>query len=153
MVSRDGPRKDNPEGASSFVLEGRTYAVLDTELYFGDPGTIRVRTLPDGTRRVSDSPQYRGITPQEVAIAQGERLWTDDYGGKDAYIMALNYPTAKERAEGKTGSCIEIHASCNLEKAGYRNYGGTLGCVALYPAFARRIYQQVNPGTPVRIVE
>lgn len=153
MVSRNGPLKENPGGAGSFIVDGKTYAVLDTELYFGDLGSIRVRTLPDATRRVSTSPQDRPITAEEIAIARDEQLWTDSYGGKDAYIMALNYPTAQERAEGKTGSCIEIHASSNLEKAGYRNYEGTLGCVSLYPAFARMIYERVNPGTPVRIVE
>lgn len=153
MVSKRGPRKDNPGGAGSFIVDGRTYAVLDTELFFGDPTTITVETLPDGTRRVSENVLDRSITPEEIAIAQSEKLWTDAYGGKDAYVMALDYPNELDRAEGKTGSCIEIHASCNLERSGYRNYGGTQGCIALYTAFARRIYERVNPGTWVRIVE
>jgi D-alanyl-D-alanine dipeptidase len=153
MVSTRGPRKENPGGVGSFIVDGKTYAVLDTELFFGDPTTITVETLPDGTRRVSENVLDRSITPEEIAIAQSEKLWTDAYGGKDAYVMALDYPNAMDRAEGKTGSCIEIHASVNLDRVGYRNYGGTQGCVALYPAFARRIYERVNPGTAVRIVE
>jgi murein L,D-transpeptidase YafK len=67
--------------------------------------------------------------------------------------MALDYPNTEDRAQGKTGSCIEIHASVNLEQVGYEDYKGTLGCVSLYPAYAKRIYDHVNPGTPVRIVE
>ena len=153
MVSKHGPRKENPGGVGSFIVDGKTYAVLDTELFFGDPTIITVETLPDGTRRVSENVLDRSITPEEIAIAQSEKLWTDAYGGKDAYVMALDYPNVMDRAEGKTGSCIEIHASSNLERVGYRNYGGTQGCVALYPAFAAKIYQRVNPGTPVRIVK
>jgi len=153
MVSRDGPSKMNPGGESSFVADGLTYAVLDTELYFGDLTKIRVKVLPDGTRKVSDDLSDRPITPLEIRIAQDEKLWTDPYGGKDAYVMALDYPNKKDMAEGKTGSCIEIHASLNIEKEGYKNYEGTLGCIAMYPADAKRVYEYVNPGTPVRIVE
>ena len=68
-------------------------------------------------------------------------------------MMALDYPNTKDRSEGKTGSCIEIHASLNLEKAGYKNYKGTHGCIAMYPAYAKRIYEYVNPETSVRVVE
>jgi len=28
-----------------------------------------------------------------------------------------------------------------------------MGCVTMYPMYAKRIYEYVNPGTPVRIVE
>jgi len=153
MVSRNGPPKQNPGGVQSFVFDGHTYAVLDTELYFGDLAHIRVKVLPDGTRKVSHDLNDRPITPEEIKIAHGERLWTDAYGGKDSYVMALNYPNNKDRSEGKTGSCIEIHASLNLEKEGYKKYKGTLGCIAMYPADAKRVYEYVNPGTPVRIVE
>jgi D-alanyl-D-alanine dipeptidase len=153
MVSTHGPPKKNPGGASSFVVDGHTYAVLDTELYFGDLKKIRVKVLPDGTRKVSHDVNDRLITPLEISIAQSERLWTDAYGGKDAYVMALDYPNPEDRAEGKTGSCIEIHASLKLEKEGYKNYTGTLGCISMYPDYAKRIYEHVNPGTPVRIVE
>lgn len=153
MVSRNGPPKQNPGGLSSFVMDGKTYAVLDTELYFGDLASIRVHVSPDGTRTVSQDPQDRPITPEEIEIAQSERLWTDAYGGDHVYVMALDYPNKQDRAEGKTGSCIEIHASINLEKDGYENYTGSMGCVTMYPMYAKRIYEYVNPGTPVRIIE
>ena len=153
MVSKNGPKKNNPGGVSSLVVDGRTYAVLDTELYFGDLKKIRVKVLPDGTRKVSHDVNDRPITPLEIRIAQSERLWTDAYGGKNAYVMALDYPNPKDRAEGKTGSCIEIHASLKLENEGYKKYTGTLGCVSMYPDYAKRVYEYVNPGTPVRIVE
>jgi L,D-peptidoglycan transpeptidase YkuD (ErfK/YbiS/YcfS/YnhG family) len=153
MVSRAGPPKLNPGGLSSTIVEGKTYAVLDTELYFGDLETIRVKMLPDGTRKVSGDKDDRPISRREIAIAQSEKLWTDAYGGKNAYVMALDYPNSEDRKQGKTGSCIEIHASLKLEEAGYDNYTGTLGCVSLYPAYAERVYTFVNPGTPVRIIE
>ena len=153
MVSRNGPPKQNPGGLASSVIEGKTYAVLDTELYFGDLTNIRVKVLPDGTRKVSEDIHDRPITREEIEIAQGEKLWTDAYGGQQVYVMALDYPTEEDRAQGKTGSCIEIHASVNLEKVGYEDYKGTLGCVSLFPAYAKRIYDHVNPGTPVRIIE
>ena len=153
MVSSSGPPKLNPGGLSSTVVEGKTYAVLDTELFFGDLTEIRVKELPDGTRKVSDNGEDRPISRREIAIAQGEKLWTDSYGGDQAYVMALDYPSREDRAQGKTGSCIEIHASLKLEEAGYDKYTGTLGCVSLYPAYAHRIYTLVNPGTPVRIIE
>jgi L,D-peptidoglycan transpeptidase YkuD (ErfK/YbiS/YcfS/YnhG family) len=153
MVSRNGPPKQNPGGLTSSVIEGKTYAVLDTELYFGDLTNIRVKVLPDGTRKVSESPGDRPITREEIEIAQGEKLWTDAYGGEQVYVMALDYPNKEDRVQGKTGSCIEIHASLKLEKVGYENYKGTLGCVSLYPSYAERIYDYVNPGTPVRIIE
>lgn len=153
MVSRNGPPKQNPGGLTSFLVEGKTYAVLDTELYVGDLTDIRVKVLPDGTRKVSEDIHDRPITREEIGIAQGEKLWTDAYGGVQAYVMALNYPNKEDRAQGKTGSCIEIHASVKLEKVGYEDYKGTLGCVSLYPAYAKRMYEHVNPGTPVRIIE
>jgi len=153
MVSRNGPPKQNPGGLTSSVIQGKTYAVLDTELYVGDLTDIRVKVLPDGTRKVSEDIHDRPITREEIEIARGEKLWTDAYGGEQAYVMALDYPNKDDRAQGKTGSCIEIHASVNLEKVGYKDYKGTLGCVSLYPAYAKRIYHYVTPGTPVRIIE
>ena len=95
MVSRNGPPKKNPGGVSSFVINGKTYAVLDTELFFGNLDKIRVKVLPDGTRKVSADLNDRGITPKEIEIAQGEKLWTDPYGGKNCYVMALDYPNKK----------------------------------------------------------
>ncbi|MGA1871425.1 MAG: M15 family metallopeptidase [bacterium] len=153
MLSRNGPSKQNPGGVSSFVIDGQTYAVLDTELYFGDLKKIRVKDFPDGTRTISNDPSARPITPEEIKIAQDEKLWTNSYGGENIYVMALDYPNEQDRAEGKTGSCIEIHASANLERVKYRNYKGTYGCVSMYSYYARRIYEHVNPKTPVRIVK
>lgn len=153
MVSRNGPPKENPGGVSSFVVESKTYAVLDTELYFGELTDIRVKVLPDGTRKVSGDTSDRPITTEELKIAQDEKLWTDAYGGENVYVMALDYPTAEERAQGKTGSCIEIHASLNLEKVGHKNYRGTLGCITLYPTDAKKLYHYLNPGTKVRITQ
>ena len=153
MVSRNGPLKQNPGGLDSFVVDRKTYAVLDTELYFGNLKKIRVKVLSDGTRKVSHDLHDRLITPEEIKIAQSERLWTDAYGGKNAFVMALDYPNKKDKDEGKTGSCIEIHASLKLEKEGYKHYTGSMGCVTMYPMYAKRIYEYVNPGTPVRIVE
>lgn len=153
MVSRSGPLKLNPDGLSSTIVEGKTFAVLDTELYFGDLEAIRVKMLPDGTRKVSDDMRDRPISRKEIAIAQGEKLWTDAYGGENATVMALDYPNSADKKQGKTGSCIEIHASLKLEEAGYDDYTGTLGCISLYPAYAERVYAFVNPGTPVRIIE
>ena len=153
MVSRNGPSKANPGGLSSFVVDEKTYAVLDTELYFGALDQIRVKLLPDGTRKVSDALVDRPITPEEIEIAQDEKLWTAAYGGAHVYVMALNYPNTQDRAEGRTGSCIEIHASAHLEEVGHTHYSGTLGCIVLYPSDAKRIYTYVNPGTPVRIVK
>jgi len=153
MLSRNGPAKRNPGGLSSSVIDGKTYAVLDTELYFGDLTRIRVKLLPDGTRKVSNDINDRPINAEEIKIAQDEKLWTDAYGGMNCYVMALDYPNKRDRAEGKTGSCIEIHASLNLEKAGYKHYEGTKGCIAMYSLDAKRLYAYVNPGTPVRIAE
>jgi len=89
MVSKNGPPKKNPGGVSSFVVDGQTYAVLDTELYFGDLKKIRVKVFPDGTRKVSNDVNDRPITPLEIRIAQSERLWTDAYGGENAFVRQM----------------------------------------------------------------
>lgn len=153
MVSRNGPAKANPRGRDSFVLPKRTYCVLDTVLYFGDLADIRVRELPDGTRRISRDGNGRPMTQQELAIAGDEKLWTAAYGGRDIFVMALNYPNARDRAAGRTGSCIAIHGSANLARLGFKRYPGTYGCIALYPADAKKVYHRVHPDTPVRIVD
>ncbi len=152
MVSRNGPPKQNPAGVGSFVKDGETYAVLNTELYFGELGGIRVKLLPDGTKAVSNDPHDRPLSGEEMKIASDEKLWTNAYGGKNIFVMALNYPNEKDRNENKTGSCIEIHASATLEGKGYKAYSGTYGCIALFSDYAKLIYAKVNPGTPVRIV-
>ena len=133
MVSRNGPPKKNPDGQNSFVVDGETYAIRDTELYFG---------------KLEDA----GLSEEELKIAQDEKLWTAAYGGENVFVMALDYPNEQDRREGRTGSSIEIHASVPLGQAGFERHKGTLGCVALIPDHASGIYAHVNPGTPVRIV-
>ena len=133
MVSRNGPPKKNPYGQSSFVVEGETYSIRDTELYFGKL-------------------EHAGLSEPELNIAQDEKLWTAAYGGENVFVMAIDYPNEKDRVEGKTGSSIEIHASAILANVGFEAYKGTLGCIALIPHHARDIYQHIVPGTPVRII-
>ena len=133
MVSRNGPPKNNPDGQSSFVVEGETYSIRDTELYFGNL-------------------QNAGLSEPELKIAQDEKLWTAAYGGENVFVMALDYPNEKDKKEGRTGSSIEIHASAILANIGFEAYKGTLGCIALMPHHARDIYQRIVPGTPVRII-
>jgi L,D-peptidoglycan transpeptidase YkuD (ErfK/YbiS/YcfS/YnhG family) len=153
MVSRSGPLKKNPGGLSSRVVDGMTYSVLDTELYFGRLSAIRVKTNPDGTRSVSKDPRDRPISAREIQIAQDEKLWTDSYGGKNVYIMAIDYPNESDRRAGRTGSSIEIHASAHLRRRGFEKYSGTHGCIAMMPDDAARIYAPVVVGTPVRIIK
>ena len=78
-----------------------------------------------------------------------EKLWTEDYGGKDAVVMGLNYPNEAERAQGYTGECIEIHASLH----GGIGQNASAGCVRMLPADARDLYQYVDVGTQVIIQE
>jgi len=72
--------------------------------------------LPDGTRKVSDDMRDRPISQREITIAQSEKLWTDAYGGKNAYVMALDYPNSEDRKQGKTGSCIETGSSLRADR-------------------------------------
>lgn len=133
MVSRNGPPKINPGGQSSFVVDGETYSIRDTELYFGKL-------------------EHAGLSEREFKIAQDEKLWTAAYGGEDVYVMALDYPNEEDKKEGRTGSSIEIHASEILENVGIKDYKGTLGCIALIPNHAKKIYERIAAGTPVRIL-
>lgn len=75
-----------------------------------------------------------------------EELWRDAYGGKEAVVMCLDYPNSKDTAEGRTGSCIEIHASKNFDKP-------SLGCVKLTCEDAKILYELVEVGTEVEIRE
>ena len=133
MVSRNGPAKTNPGGQSSLVVDGETYSIRDTELYFGQL-------------------EHAGLSGQELKIAQDEKLWTAAYGGEHVFVMALNYPNEKDKREGKTGSSIEIHSSAILADEELETYRGTLGCIALVPPHAKDIYEHIEPGTLVRIV-
>lgn len=133
MLSRNGPPKTNPGGQSSFVVDGETYSIRDTELYFGKL-------------------EHAGLSAQELKTAQDEKLWTAAYGGEHVYVMALDYPNEEDRKNGRTGSSIEIHASAILENLGFKSYKGTLGCIALIPCHAKKIYERIGAGTPVRIL-
>ncbi len=78
---------------------------------------------------------------------KSESLWTDGYGGKEAVVMCLDYPNAKDKAMGYTGGCIQIHASL-LGGIGQKV---SRGCVRMNPADARDLYLRVNVGTKVII--
>lgn len=71
---------------------------------------------------------------------EDEQLWTEDYGGKEAVVMGLNYPNDEEVAKGYTGECIEIHASLH---GGIGEYASG-GCVRMLPADARDLYKHVD---------
>ncbi|HAA53893.1 MAG TPA: hypothetical protein DCE42_04020 [Myxococcales bacterium] len=72
-----------------------------------------------------------------------ERLWRRPYGGKRATVMAINYPNEKDMKAGKTGSCIEIHASYHVRTSA--------GCVLLWPKHIFEVYNCVAPGTRVEL--
>lgn len=78
-----------------------------------------------------------------------EKLWSDPYGGQDAVVMSIDYPNAKDRLRGFTGDCIHIHAD-------KRHQDGVLkksyGCIHMFPADARQLYEIVQVGTPVKIL-
>lgn len=70
-------------------------------------------------------------------------LWKSLFGGRLASVMALDYPNAEDRRQGRTGSCILIHGTYHL--------GRTEGCIILWPEHLKPLYQCVNPGTRVEI--
>lgn len=73
-----------------------------------------------------------------------ERLWLRPYGGRFATVMALDYPNKRDQKEGRTGSCIEIHASYHLK--------GSAGCVTLFPHHMIALYNCLVPKTRVEII-
>jgi L,D-peptidoglycan transpeptidase YkuD (ErfK/YbiS/YcfS/YnhG family) len=75
---------------------------------------------------------------------RNERLWLRPYGGRYATVMALNYPNKSDQKSGRTGSCIEIHASYHLD--------GSAGCITLFPHHAVALYNCLAPQTRVEIV-
>ncbi|MCC7431298.1 L,D-transpeptidase [bacterium] len=89
--------------------------------------------------------EKKGVT--EFSRTEGtkeEELWQDAYGGDEAVVFCLNYPNKKDKSEGKTGSCIEIHATKNFDKP-------SLGCVKLRCEEAKFLYGLVEVGTKVEI--
>jgi len=104
------------------------------------PGT---HPIIDGRTWCEDSLLYYGPDgPPD------ERLWTDSYGGEDAAVMGLDYPNDEDVRAGRTGDCIEIHASANL-KIGRLTPSG--GCIKLFASDALELYNRVSVGTPVII--
>jgi L,D-peptidoglycan transpeptidase YkuD (ErfK/YbiS/YcfS/YnhG family) len=78
-----------------------------------------------------------------------EKLWTDPYGGDQATVMSINYPNAKDKAMGFTGSCIHLHADRRIENGGLRK---SYGCIHMFPPDAMELYQAVDVGVPVKIL-
>ncbi len=78
-----------------------------------------------------------------------EKLWSESYGGDEACIMSLNYPNEEDKARGFTGECIHIHSDKHLvDGALTKSYG----CIHMFPADARELYDIVTVGTPVKIL-
>jgi hypothetical protein len=78
-----------------------------------------------------------------------ERLWADVYGGEDATVLSINYPNASDRANGRTGDCIHIHAEKKIAEGSLRE---SYGCIHLYTEHARELYEIVDVCTPVKIL-
>jgi L,D-peptidoglycan transpeptidase YkuD (ErfK/YbiS/YcfS/YnhG family) len=78
-----------------------------------------------------------------------EKLWAEPYGGQEATVISINYPNAKEKLMGFTGECIHIHADKrHVEGVLKKSYG----CIHMYPADAKELYDMVQVGTPVKIL-
>ncbi len=78
-----------------------------------------------------------------------EKLWEDCYGGDRATVISLNYPNAKEKRMGYSGSCIHIHAdNRTIDGALKKSYG----CIHMFPHDAIELYELVDVGTPVKIL-
>lgn len=78
-----------------------------------------------------------------------EKLWTNSYGGDQATVMSINYPSPKEQRMGYTGGCIHIHADKKLvDGALTKSYG----CIHMFPKDAVELYEIVDVGTPVKIL-
>ncbi|MFO8016666.1 MAG: L,D-transpeptidase family protein [Candidatus Woesearchaeota archaeon] len=101
-------------------------------------------TIKDGRTWCKGNDLYYGSTGPS-----GEKLWTDAYGGDQAAVMGLNYPNGEDREKGYTGGCIEIHAS----KLGGIREKSSAGCVRMNPSDANELYNRVDVGTKVRILE
>jgi hypothetical protein len=78
-----------------------------------------------------------------------EKLWTKVYGGEDATVMSINYPNAVDRAQGRTGDCIHIHAEKKMIEGPLKE---SYGCIHLYTEHALELYEIVDVRTPVKIL-
>jgi hypothetical protein len=104
------------------------------------PGT---KPIIDGETWCENSELYYGPTgPAD------ERLWTDAYGGADAVVMGLDYPNGEDIRAGRTGDCIEIHATKRLKDG---RLTPSAGCIKLFSPDALFLYNRVSVGTPVII--
>jgi L,D-peptidoglycan transpeptidase YkuD (ErfK/YbiS/YcfS/YnhG family) len=119
------------------------YAIIWMASKKGDNTRPGTNPIVDGTTWCDESELYYGPTgPAD------ERLWTDAYGGEDAVVMGLDYPNEEDRRAGRTGDCIEIHASRRLKDG---KLTPSAGCVKLFCADALSLYNRVSVGTPVII--
>jgi murein L,D-transpeptidase YafK len=78
-----------------------------------------------------------------------EKLWSDAYGGSEATVLSINYPNAKEIQKRYTGECIHIHA---VKRPRDGVLTKSFGCIHMFPADARALYEMVEVGTPVKIL-
>lgn len=105
----------------------------------------------DGGYPIKDGSAFCGpencfTTDPEIGYPS-EKLWTDGYGGPQAVVMCLDYPSEKDTINGYTGGCIEIHATL-LGGIGKKS---SAGCVRMSPGDARDLYLRVPVGTRVII--
>jgi len=78
-----------------------------------------------------------------------EKLWSEPYGGDEATVISINYPNIKDRLRGYTGECIHIHADKRHQDGMLKK---SYGCIHMFPADAKELYQMVDVGTPVKIL-
>jgi len=78
-----------------------------------------------------------------------EKLWSEPYGGDEAAVISINYPNAKDRLRGFTGDCIHIHSDKRHDQGVLKK---SYGCVHMFPADAKELYEMVEVGTPVKIL-
>ena len=78
-----------------------------------------------------------------------EKLWAESYGGDEATVISINYPSAKDRQKGFTGECIHIHADKRLQDGMLKK---SYGCIHMFPKNAMELYELINVGTAVKIL-
>lgn len=106
----------------------------------------------DGGYPIEDNKAFAGrnnIFVTDPALGDpDECLWTDSYGGKQAVVMCLNYPNVSDLAKGYTGDDIEIHSTLT---GGIGEYSSA-GCIRMFPADARDLYNHIQEGAKVIIL-
>lgn len=105
----------------------------------------------DGGHLISNEKAFATLDNQftdDPSLADpDEKLWEEAYGGSEAVVMGLNYPSDSDLAKGYTGCCIEIHAT----HLGGIGKSCSAGCIRMRPSDARDLYKQVEIGTSVII--